>query len=296
MQTPRKTHPSKKKGAKIQKILVIKLGALGDMVQASPFFMALRQVHPDAHITLLTTPPFAKWAKEWGLFQSVWSEDRHPFWKPHKWFSIWRKLGKFDHCIDLQGVDRTRLYTRSRQAHCISTNHDIHVRWRLQELANRLNLGELPPMRLPVCNTILPAQQPFVILVPGASKIEKCWPQECFAELAAWLKQRFGVGVVVIGREDFIPELEALKHKTNINDIVAYGAKACLSVGNDTGPQLLAAAGGCPTLTFYGQNNPPTRGGPWGGWQLYSPNVAHISMHEVQSLIEEHSTTWMHHS
>lgn len=278
----------------MKSLAIIKLGALGDMVQAAPFFMALRQAYPDAHMTILTTPPFAEWVEEWGIFQSVWSEARAPWWHVHKWLNIWRKLRKFDCVIDLQGVDRTRLYTWGCHAHCINTDHNLHIRWRLQQLANQLNIGDLPPMRLPIPEIALPIKKPFVLLIPGASKAEKCWPQECFVELAAWLKQRFGVDVVVIGREAFIPELEVLKQETNINDIVAYGSQACLSIGNDTGPQLLAAAGGCPTLTFYGEHNPPSRGGPWGGWQLYSPDVTNISIQEVQNLIEQHSSTWLH--
>ena len=40
------------------KILVIKLGALGDFVLAMAAMRKIREAHPDDHITLLTTPPF----------------------------------------------------------------------------------------------------------------------------------------------------------------------------------------------------------------------------------------------
>ena len=42
-----------------RRILVIKLAALGDVVQAFGHFAAIRAHHPGAYITLLTTPPFA---------------------------------------------------------------------------------------------------------------------------------------------------------------------------------------------------------------------------------------------
>lgn len=281
-----------------QNILVIKLGALGDMVQAAPFFTALQQAYPDAHITLLTTPPFAQLAQSWGFFQTVWSEPRTPWWHLHKWLNIWRKLRRYDHIIDLQGVDRTRLYTWGHKTCCIPTDHNRHIRWRLQELADQLNLGELTPMRLPVnphhaTHAKAPLPKPYVMLIPGASKTTKCWPQENFIALAEWMKQRFHVEVIVIGQQTFAPELEVYKQQTSTHDIIVYGSQACLSIGNDTGPQLLAAAGGCQTLTFYGQHNPPTRGGPWGGWQLFSPNITHISLLEVQNLLEQHSSTWL---
>ena len=41
------------------RILVIKLAALGDVVQAFGPFAAIHAHHPDAEITLLTTPPYA---------------------------------------------------------------------------------------------------------------------------------------------------------------------------------------------------------------------------------------------
>ena len=44
-----------------QRILVIKLGALGDFVQALRAMAEIRRAHPKARITLLTTPPTRTW-------------------------------------------------------------------------------------------------------------------------------------------------------------------------------------------------------------------------------------------
>ena len=43
--------------ADYRRILVIKLGALGDFVQALRAMAEIRRAHPGAKITLLTTPP-----------------------------------------------------------------------------------------------------------------------------------------------------------------------------------------------------------------------------------------------
>ena len=45
-----------------RRILVIKLGALGDFILATGPFAAIRTAHPDDEIVLLTSAPFAKWA------------------------------------------------------------------------------------------------------------------------------------------------------------------------------------------------------------------------------------------
>lgn len=283
----RQTSPSS------EKWLVIKLGALGDVVLASPFFDVLRRQHPEVHITLLTTPPYASWVSEWGLFDEVWAEPRFSFAHLHTWFRLWRRLGQFDRIIDLQGVDRTRLYTLGRSVKRIPTDHGRHARLRLQELADSMSLGSLPAANLPGSDIDISIKKPFVMLVPGASKPVKCWPQERFAELAAWLQKTYGVGIVVVGLEPCIPELEVYKRPTSIRDIVTYGRNACLSIGNDTGPQLLASAGGCKTVTFYCDYNPPERVGIWGGWHMHSPSLADLSVQEVQDFIAQHASVWL---
>ena len=44
-------------GPPAERILVIKLSALGDFVQALAAMKRIREAHPGARITLLTTPP-----------------------------------------------------------------------------------------------------------------------------------------------------------------------------------------------------------------------------------------------
>ena len=51
-----------------QRILVIKLGALGDFIYALGPMAAIRRHHKDARITLLTTAPFEK---KWAVIQGI---------------------------------------------------------------------------------------------------------------------------------------------------------------------------------------------------------------------------------
>ncbi|HCE23951.1 MAG TPA: ADP-heptose--LPS heptosyltransferase, partial [Hyphomonas sp.] len=50
-------------GAKALNVLVIKLSALGDFVLALGAMKAVREMHPKARITLLTTPFFKEFAE-----------------------------------------------------------------------------------------------------------------------------------------------------------------------------------------------------------------------------------------
>ena len=58
------------------RILVIKLAALGDVVLAFSAMQRIRMAHPDAEITLLTTPPYAGLAEATGLFDHVQTDGR----------------------------------------------------------------------------------------------------------------------------------------------------------------------------------------------------------------------------
>ena len=48
---------------RMERILIVKLSALGDFVLALAAMKKIRQAHPKAHITLLTTPPFEALAR-----------------------------------------------------------------------------------------------------------------------------------------------------------------------------------------------------------------------------------------
>ena len=56
---------------KEERILVIKLGALGDFVQALGPMKAIRKAHPDAEITLMTSDPFSTLGILSGYFDHV---------------------------------------------------------------------------------------------------------------------------------------------------------------------------------------------------------------------------------
>ncbi len=64
--------------------------------------------------------------------------------------------------------------------------------------------------------------------------------------------------------QHYAPDSIDLVGKTTFYQIIGLAQKAAFTIGNDTGPMLLAASGGCPTLTLYSKVNPPSIGGPKG--------------------------------
>ena len=95
-----------------ERILVIKLSALGDFIQALGPFAAIRHHNPDASITLLTTAPFAGFAKAAPWFDTVLVDDRPRIFDFGGWLRLRGKLrsGGFARIYDLQTSGRSGFY------------------------------------------------------------------------------------------------------------------------------------------------------------------------------------------
>ncbi|MHA1597646.1 MAG: glycosyltransferase family 9 protein, partial [Alphaproteobacteria bacterium] len=93
-------------------ILVIKLAALGDFVQALGPMAAIRRHHADAHLTCLTTKPYLELARATGFFDDVWEDKRPGRFNFAGWFALRRRLrsGWIGRVYDLQTSDRSSLY------------------------------------------------------------------------------------------------------------------------------------------------------------------------------------------
>jgi ADP-heptose:LPS heptosyltransferase len=261
--------------------LVIKLGALGDMVQVLPMFAVLHRQYGD-NLTLLTTAPFAEFARRSGYFKTIICDDRSSLranlgvlWQLRKHY--------FTRIVDLQNVDRTRLYKAllmGRFGKWITdpyTQKGAHPHQRFRALCAAESFPAPPPIDIRMMAepfTALP-KQPYVVIVAGASNAHggrKRWSQSAYAGLCQRLLD-VGITPVLVGAvSDNLVELESLCAntdainligKTTLFQLITLAQNAIGSVGNDTGPQLIIAASGCPTVTLFSAVNPPSKGGAW---------------------------------
>ena len=95
-------------------VLIIKLGAMGDVVQAAKAYRDLRDHHPDAMITILTGPLYKELIERCPWVDRVWSDPRAPRWRLDKMVRLRAKLraGHFHRVYDLQNSGRTASYYR----------------------------------------------------------------------------------------------------------------------------------------------------------------------------------------
>ena len=65
----------------VVRVLVIKLGSLGEFVLSLPAMKRLREAHPGVHITLLTTPQFAELARASRYFDHIEPSGDRRVWR-----------------------------------------------------------------------------------------------------------------------------------------------------------------------------------------------------------------------
>jgi len=226
-----------------ERVLVIKLGALGDFVQALRAMAEIRQAHPKASITLLTTPPFAEFAGVTGYFDAVDTGGRPRSLRDLLALALRLRRGRYQRVYDLQTSSRSKRYIWAfapvfPEWSGISpgaSHRHRNPRRDLMQTLDRLwdqlaEAGVVGPRaegtapgpdlawaiaaagrERPPLEERYPIRAPYALLAPGASpgRPRKRWPLEGFIALAKALEQ-MGVTPVVIGGQQEMALGEAI--------------------------------------------------------------------------------------
>jgi ADP-heptose:LPS heptosyltransferase len=303
----------------IQRVLVIKLGALGDFILALGPFAAIRKAHPGAEIALLTTPPFVELARMSGYFDAVWVDDRPPLAALSRWCSLRRRLkaGRFDRVYDLQTSDRSDWYFRLlgpgrrpewsgrvRGATLRHTNPRRDHMHTADRQADQLKVAGIASVPAPDLSWVradvarFGLSRRYVLIVPGgaAHRPAKRWPSRSYGELSRCCVE-LGIEPVVIGAlpeaglaaeiAALCPAVRNLCGETSIADIAGLARGAAGAIGNDTGPMHVIAAAGCPALVLYSGDSEPDLTKPVGAdvAVLRRANLADLPVDEVAAAL-----------
>ena len=262
------------------RILVVKLAALGDMVLALGPFAAIRRAHPGAHITLLTTAPFADFTRQSGYFDDVWVDDRPSVLQCTAWLALRKRLraGGFRRVYDLQTSDRSGWYFRlmgpgprpewsgiaagCSHPHANPGRDFMHSIERQDEQLAAAGITDVPPADLAWvrADTARFGLAPrFALLVPSAAphRPAKRWPAVNFARLAAGLAADGAEPVILGGAAERTLANEIKTAAVAIRDLTG-------AVGNDTGPMHMIAAAGCPSVVLFSRESDPALTAPRG--------------------------------
>ena len=296
-------------------ILVVKLGAFGNIILSLSAFAAIRQHHPGARITMLTSAPYADWLRTFPYFDSVLVDPRPAWWDFRALHRLSRILadGHFNRVYDLQTSTRSSSYYRLFPAKhrpewsgiafgCSLPDrdprrNDLHDAERQQNQLRQAGISEFPPPDLSwstgdLTRFRLPAD--FALLVPGSSpeRLTKRWPAARYQALTERLAER-GIASVIVGagaEKPLAAEIPGgidLIGQTSFGDLADLARAAKFAVGNDTGPMHLIAAAGCAAITLFSDASDPSLCAPGGRWTrvLQRPNLTDLPVEAVlQSL------------
>lgn len=275
-------------GSKQEKILIIKLGALGDFIQSFGASEAIRRHHPNAHITLLTTRVLEDLARDSGFFDRIHIDVRPGPLDFLGWLDLRMFFNKsgFTRVYDLQNNDRTNFYFRllsspkpewvgiAKGASHRNVNPERTAYHAFDGIKQTLSLAGINDVKVNNLSFVkgdtsgFGVLQPYALIVPGCAptRPEKRWKPQNYAALANRLAG-YGIQPVLIGTKHDVdatgiiaglcPQAHDLTGQTTLNDVILLARDAEFAVGNDTGPMHMIAPTGCPSLVlFSGASNP----------------------------------------
>ena len=277
----------------MNRILVMRAGALGDFILTLPVLAALRRQWPRATIELAGHPHIAALGLEAGLVDAVTRFD-DPLWAAlllpdaELRAALRDKLAACDLIVSFTPDADHTLEGQLRRA-CrgqvivhpptpTSGHAAAHLLAALEPLGLRPAIEPtltLPAERVRWGERWLDARgvdraRPLVAIHPGSGSARKCWPWERFERVARELADRHGCDVLLT----FGPADERLQARAervlgahvhagtglSVVELAAVLSLAACCVGNDSGVTHLAAALGVRTVAVFGPTDPAVWG------------------------------------
>ncbi len=266
------------------RILVIRLGSLGDVIHALPAVASLKHSFPRSHLSWIIKP---QWAPL--LEGNPYVDEVIPYQRTAAGLAdAWRRLRqeRFQLPVDLQGLIQSSLVAAAARAEKIvgldrsqareplaalvystavktTSAHRVDRYLEIAAAAGATNTVTTFPLPPGHAEGWLP-EGPFVLACPLAGWASKQWPLEYYEELAAGLK----IPLVLNGSPAAADILNAVPgaqvHISGIPGLIHATRRAHAVVGVDSGPLHLAAALSKHGVAIYGPTDPATHG-PYGG-------------------------------
>jgi len=282
------------------RILVVRLGSMGDILHALPAVATLKHSFPASTIAWAVDP---KWTAllEANPFldRSIPLERRTLAGLRRAWKDL--RAQRFDWAVDFQGLLKSALAASVARPDRIYGFHQSLVREPVAALfySNKVRARSthvvdrnLELAAATGATSILhafpvPAGSPegdlpeggFVLGCPLAGWPAKQWPLENYGALARRLRSEFALPLVINGppvsRDALSTISDVHVHLSGLAGLIHATRAALAVVGIDSGPVHLAAALGKPGVAVFGPTD-PARNGPYGNTftVLRSPRAA----------------------
>ena len=281
----------------ISNILIIKPGAIGDVLHMTPVIRALKSRFPTSRLSFLVSSPLtASLFQGNPLVDEVIVFDKKGAHKSFGGFlALWRMLKsrRFDLVLNYQRSNikgwllasaafpcTVVVYhkTRGRVVHAIDDHLAPLGRIGIDPETASHQLDFFPPPEARAfADRFIAAEglagRRLVAFNPGTSHASKCWPVERFAELGDLLAEEREVAVVVLGSRDEKKLADEIRRRMrhpafdltgcSLGELGAVLQRSEFLVTGDTGPMHISAAVGTRVVALYGPIS-PVRSGPVG--------------------------------
>jgi len=278
------------------RILFVKLGALGDVINTLPLAVNLKE-QLNAEIWWLVEPLSLPLIAEHPCVERAIVFDKRAWRASAREVRQALRQTEFDCVLDLQRIWKSGLLsllapTKRRigfdRARCKEQtwllpferiapgDANRHMLWQYADFASYLGIKDYRAQWRITASNQLPKGLPisYVVLNIGATKPANRWTAEGFAELAELIERELGLASVLSGGPEDCPLGEAICAlnpnpinfcgRTSIPALRDTLAAAMAVVSCDTGPMHLAVALGRPVIALFGPAD-ERRTGPFKG-------------------------------
>lgn len=280
-------------GKSWQRIIIIDLLYLGDLMFATPFIKELRKNFPKARIDLIVNSAFHSIMEDNTKLDNVYSYDKEWTLKQSIEFAKLISKNNYDLGINIHGSWRSAILLRLINPTYIigyGKKGQLFLNRRLTQPQNQhmvdIYLNLLREMDLRVESSLpyleikksvqdeidkkliswgINPKEKLIALNTGGTWPTKRWTAKGFAQLGDILNRKYG-RVILIGSLGDLPLVEGIVNlmetkpvivtgKTNLRELAALLARCDLVISNDSGPVHVAAAVGTPTITIFGPSD-----------------------------------------
>ncbi|HYS43794.1 MAG TPA: glycosyltransferase family 9 protein [Geobacteraceae bacterium] len=278
-------------------ILIIKPGAMGDLLQMTPVFRALMKKLPEARISVLVGNVASADLFRYNphVYETIVFDRRGEHRSLSALLNLWRRLraGRYDLVINFQRSNLKAWFLASAAFPCRTLvyhkakGRTIHAVVNHLETLAPLGIGPGADLDLEFHSGEEAARfagelfqangfegKKVIALNPGASFRIKCWSPERFAALGDLLARELDARIVIVGGGGELDLAEAIRSrmshppldvvgKTSFLQLGAVLERCDLLVSGDTGPLHMATAVKTPVVALFGAIE-PARTGPVG--------------------------------
>jgi ADP-heptose:LPS heptosyltransferase len=284
------------------RILIVLLGAIGDVTRALPLLQRLRRGYPHAHLTWAVEPAAAPLLMHHPALDELLIFDRPAGAPAFIEFLLRVRAQRPDVTLDLQRHLKSGIVSRfsgapvrlgfhrrnGREGNWLFTTHRLepmpHFSSKLLQFLRFADwLGIEPvPVSFGLQNTaaeqerverlLAPVRPPFAAAFVASSWESRQWFPQPTAAVVDRLATH-GIQTVLIGGPadtEFAAAVTRatgapvlnLAGRTQLRDLIGIFQRACVAFGPDSGPMHIAAAVGTPVVSVWGATN-PARSTPW---------------------------------